>query len=129
MNYGPVIPSLKVASLSKSLAFYHEVLGFTTKWTWSETSGFDAGDAATLACVESGEAVLFLAENGSGEPASLFVELPFSEDIDRLAARLAGRVDTDGPVNRPWGSRELWLQDPDGHSFRFSCPAERKAEP
>ena len=127
MNYGPLIPTLKVASIPESLSFYRDVLGFSIKWTWSEANGFDTANAATFACIESGEAVAFLSRDDGGVSSSLFVELPFVEDVDALATRLRGLVSLEEPADRPWGSRELSLRDPNGHSFRFSCPIERRA--
>lgn len=127
MTYGPIIPTLKVASIPESLAFYRDVLGFSIKWTWSEASGFDAASTATLACIECGEAVAFLSRDGGGASSSLFVELAFVEDVDALAARLLGLVSFEGPADRPWGSREFSVRDPNGHSFRFSCPIGRRA--
>ena len=28
--------------------------------------------------------------------------------------------------DRPWGSREFSVRDPDGHTLRFSCPLSRR---
>lgn len=126
MSYGPVVPTLKVTSIPASLAFYEGVLDFSPTWRWSEAQGFDAREP-TMVCIERGEAVLFLSSDGGGERAALFIELAFIEDVDRLAAHLRGRAPYDGPADRPWGSRELRVEDPDGHSLRFSCPIERGA--
>jgi uncharacterized glyoxalase superfamily protein PhnB len=127
MSFGPVIPTLNVASIATSIPFYENLLGFTTKWTWSRDAGFSA-DIPTMACIEHGEAVLFLSEHDGGRENSLFIELTVVADVDRLAASLTGLVGYDGPVDRPWGSREITLKDPDGHSYRFSCPVDRISE-
>ncbi len=35
MMYGPIVPTLKVASVKASLTFYTDALGFVVKWSWS----------------------------------------------------------------------------------------------
>ena len=84
-------------------------------------------DVPTFACIECGEAVLFRSEDSGGTVSWLFVELPFVDDVDRIAAGIGDRVSHDGPADRPWGSLELSLQDPDGHTLQFSCPVQRRA--
>lgn len=126
MAFGPIVPTLHVTSMTASLAFYRDMLGFSLKWSWSEHGEFDESVPAEFACVECGQAVLFLSANGGGEKSSLFVELPFIEDVDALARRLQGNVQSmDTPEDKPWGSREFSLADPDGHMLRFSCPLNR----
>lgn len=128
MEFGPVTPMLKVTSLPVSLAFFTGALGFAHRWSWSHAHGFDKPDAATDACIEQGEATVFLSTEGGSTLASLFIELEFAERVEALAEQLRGRVPFEGPSDRPWGSRELTLRDPDGHTWRFSCPTARVAQ-
>jgi uncharacterized glyoxalase superfamily protein PhnB len=131
MGYGPIIPSLYVASMKTSLAFYESLLGFKRKWSWSNSSGFEeSGTPAEVACpevacLECGEALLFLETSGGGKECLLFLELPFVEDVDELAAKLATSTTTAPPEDCAWGSREFRVRDPDGHTLRFSCPLDR----
>ena len=127
MGYRPVVPILEVSSVRASIAFYVEHLGFAEKWTWSSGPGFEESSEPEFACVECDEAVLFLTVHGAGNECSLFIELPFVEDVDALAEKLrASSVSCDSPTDRPWGSREFTLEDPDGHRIRFSCPLDRR---
>ncbi len=126
MGFGPIVPTLKVASMQASLSFYVDVLGFSVKWSWSSEAQFDESDSAEFACLECGEAVLFLSSNSGGAESSLFVELPFVEDVDALAEKLQGIVTLgETPADKLWGLREFSLADPDGHSLRMSCPLDR----
>ena len=109
-----------------SLQFYTGALDFTVKWSWSADGDFSDASKPDFVCLECGEAVLFLSEFSGGSASSLFVELPFVEDIDKLAESLNGLgVIQEPPDTMPWGSREFELRDPDGHTLRFSCPADR----
>ncbi len=36
-----------------------------------------------------------------------------TESVDAWAERLRGRWPFEGPVDRPWGQRYLWVRDPD----------------
>lgn len=124
MTLGPAIPTLRVAHVERSVAYYTEVLGFETKWRWSEDGQFDCALAdATLVCVGRGEAVLFLAADGGGAGCSLFFEMAWVEDVDDYAAEIDG---AERPRDEPWGSREFRVVDPDGHGLRFSCPSNRR---
>ena len=112
MAYGPVVPILHVSSVRASIAFYVEHLGFAEKWTWSNEPGFEASAEPEFACVECDEAVLFLTVHGAGSRSSLFIALPFVEDVDELAEKLrASPAACDAPTDRPWGSREFTVED------------------
>ena len=44
-----------------------------------------------------------------------------AEDVDALHAELVAkdvRIDM-GPVDQTWGSREMYVKDPDGNCLRF----------
>ena len=125
MTFGPIVPTLNVGSMQQSLAFYREQLGFELRWSWSDENRFDTTDP-TFACVGRGEAVLFLAVGGGGQASSLFIELPFTGDVDELARSLSRtRATPIAPEDMPWGSREFRILDPDRHELRFSCPSDR----
>lgn len=124
MDFGPIVATLHAASLSETLEFYTSALGFDVKWSYGE-DGFDS-DAPTFACVENGAAVLFFGAKGGTERAVLFVELHHVEDVHELAASLAeDGIRLTEPTDEPWGSREFWVRDPNGHELRFSCPTDR----
>ena len=111
--------------MKNSLEFYTRELDFELKWSWSDDARFEPTGEPEFACIESGEAVLFLSATDGGVGAQLFVELPFVEDLDALAAKATRSNILGPPENQPWGSREFLLRDPDGHVLRFSCPVDR----
>ncbi len=126
MEFGPIVTTLRSASVSKSLRFYSETLDFEVKWSWSETAGFEASGEPDLVCLECGAAVIFVSGSDGTREAWLFVELDYVELVDELEARLDKVVELEQPAqDMPWGSRELVLRDPDGHRLRFSCPLNR----
>ena len=125
-HFGPIIPTLKVTSMRNSIDFYTETLGFTLKWSWTEAEQFQAIGDPDFACLECGQAVLFLSKNDGGTACAIFIEMPFIEDVEELSEAIdkSGNLPT-RPQEMPWGSLEFILPDPDGHKIRFSCPSNR----
>ena len=108
MNYGPVIPTLRVRSIAESVTFYEDVLAFAMKWTWSDREGFHPSGEATVACVESGEAVIFFSTSNGAESSVLYVELEYAGDVDALEpAQLAARIYRRSGVRVPLEGEEL----------------------
>jgi uncharacterized glyoxalase superfamily protein PhnB len=120
-----IIPSIRVADMPGALAFYDEVLGFDVE---------RGGPADSNCALKRGDARLMLetvadhygdAYNqairermGSPSPHALYLE---AEDLDELAERLAGaqaRV-VDPLADRPWGQRELTVEDTEGNWLTF----------
>lgn len=112
-----VTPILSVASITASLAYYADALGFGLQWR--------DGD---FACVRRGEAALMLCQGDQGH-AGTWVYLGAS-DADALhdELRARGALIRHPPTNYPWGSRELHVTDPDGHVLRFGAEL-RHGEP
>ena len=62
----------------------------------------------------SGAATPTGATDASATPVALWLQVPdVDEEHDRL--RQAGVAVAGAPRTMPWGLRELWLRDPDGH--------------
>ncbi len=127
---GPCVPVLRVASVPSSLRFYAETLDFEVAWSWSRAGDFD-GEDPVYGCVMNGESILFVTEGPTGGRAGwIFLELPAVEDVDDLFAELKerGAAVVAGVEDKPWGSREFAIEDPDGHRLQFSCPLSRTRE-
>lgn len=120
-----VIPSIRVADMVAGLGFYTEVLGFEVE---------RGGPADSNCALKRGDARLMLetvadhygdAYNraireriGSPSPHALYIE---ADDIDELAERLAAaqaRI-VDPLAHRPWGQRELTVEDTEGNWLTF----------
>jgi predicted enzyme related to lactoylglutathione lyase len=107
-----VIPILYVRNFAVSLDYYVNQLGFTKKWT--------ADDPPTFGCVARGKVEIFLSEGGQGQPGT-WMSI-FMEDVDALHEeyKKSGAIIRQPPTNMPWNTREMNVEDPDGHRLRMS---------
>ncbi len=115
-------PSLTVADLQKSLAFYRDVLGFTPRERWEKD-----GKLAGIELV-AGSARFWLGQDDwqkgrdrvKGVGFRLYCET--AQDIDALAARVraGGGTIVEEPKNEPWGGRAFGFRDPDGFTITFA---------
>jgi uncharacterized protein YndB with AHSA1/START domain/uncharacterized glyoxalase superfamily protein PhnB len=115
-------PVLKVRTMARAIAFYAGVLGAEVLWTWH---GGDEGGDPVYTGLRIGEARLHLSSFAGDGAFGTTVYLTVS-DVDTLAARIAaGAADAleYGPVDQPWGRRELYVRDPDNNALRFGAPA------
>lgn len=95
----------------ETLAFYAGLPGLGLIEQWDES-----GDKGTILGVAggTGEALLEIYA-GPAEPDFSGLSLQFrTDDADDFRAAIAGRYSCEGPVDRPWGSRYLYLTDPNG---------------
>jgi catechol 2,3-dioxygenase-like lactoylglutathione lyase family enzyme len=107
-----VVPILNVRDVAATLAFYVDVLGFDSSWSWD--------DPPTFGGVVTGRAEIQFCKDGQGGPGT-WVSV-WVDDVDALYERLRSR-DVDirqPPTSFEWGVRELNVADPDGHRIRFS---------
>jgi ankyrin repeat protein len=114
------IPILAVRNVPASLAYYVEKLAFEKDWEW--------GDPPTFASVHRDKVTIFLCEGGQGAPGtwmSIFVQ-----DVDALhdEYRARGVIIRQAPTNFPWGTREMNVEDLDGHRFRIGSDATGPAD-
>lgn len=117
--------SLTVKDLETSLAWYHEVVGFTVDQRYERE-----GKLMAVALRAGDVRILIGQDNGAkgwdrvkGEGFSL--QLTTAQSIDEIATRIrerGGILESD-PVDTPWGARVFRLQDPDG--FRLVISSER----
>ena len=118
-------PSFTVNDLQKSLAFYHEVLGFTEKERWERD-----GELRGMELV-AGRVSLFLAQDdwqkgrdrAKGQGFRIYCDT--AQDIDALARRIQERGGTlaEEPKDQPWGGRDFAVADPDGFKITISSEA------
>lgn len=127
--FGKLTPNLLVADVSRSLAFYVDVLGFTRAMTIPDAPPFVFGSVA------SGSVEVFfneatnavkeypeLADRPIGATGTMFIEV---EGIDAFYAQLEGRVAFVHPLVTQWyGMKEFAIADPDGYLITFAERAE-----
>jgi uncharacterized glyoxalase superfamily protein PhnB len=107
LSWKSVVPEIPVRKLDRALGFYQDILGFTVDWVYEER----------FASVSSGNARLFLEKRwgDEGVQCDLYVE-----DADAAYAELRSRNAplVGKPEDKPWGTREFGIEDPDGNSLR-----------
>ena len=120
-------PNLIVADVSRSIAFYRDVLGFTLGATVPDAEPF------VFAIVQSGGVEIFL---NAPEPATaeypafkdrpiggtltLFIQV---DDVRAAHEALKNQVEIVMPLEKKWyGVTEFAFTDPDGYVITFAQP-------
>jgi len=91
--------------------FYASLFGLVVAEAWDEP-----GDRGCILAFPDGKGEAFI-EIYHGEAGSEFSGLSLqlrTADLDGFAAGLPPELARRGPVERPWGSRYLYLTDPNG---------------
>lgn len=117
--------SLTVKDLQKSLAWYHDVVGFTIDQRYERegklrTVALKAGDVRILIGQDDGAKGW---DRVKGEGFSL--QITTAQNVDEIARRikeLGGTLESE-PADMPWGARVFRLEDPDG--FKLTISSER----
>lgn len=128
-----VLALLQVFDMPASVRFYRDVLGFEVVQTTTPRKGdqFDWG----LLRLNDTELMLNTAYEEDGRPAApdpariaahrdthLYFSCP---DVDGAYRHLQAQgVETEEPQIAPWGSKQLYLRDPDGYTLCFQWPVE-----
>ena len=120
----PIIPVLHCRLIQPALAFYTRKLDF-------ELVGGDGRSEDPAYCVlaRRGEYVILSSHAGDGVAGQAVVIT--SDDVDAEWARLrasghaagseASRSPVHaGPLEQTWGTREFYVDDPDGNTLRFT---------
>ena len=110
-NFEGVTPILNVGNLAASMDYYVNKLGFSKRWAW--------GEPPTFGCVARDKVSIFLCEGAQGRPGTWL--MIFVDDVDALYAdyKQRGANVLQPPTNMPWDTREMHVEDLDGHRLRF----------
>jgi uncharacterized glyoxalase superfamily protein PhnB len=117
--------SLTVKDLQASLAWYHDVVGFTVDQRYERDGALrsvalKAGDVRILLNQDDGGKGW---DRAKGEGFSL--QFTTAQSVDDVAKRIierGGTLETE-PADMPWGARVFRLRDPDG--YRMAISSER----
>jgi catechol 2,3-dioxygenase-like lactoylglutathione lyase family enzyme len=121
-----IVPTVRCSNVRRSVAFYTGVLGF------ERAGAEDRLDDPSFVALELGGDFLYLSSHrGDGEfGQAIAVEV---EDVDavfrdllRRGLRTPGNPESpvhEGPVDQTWGTREFYVDDPDGNTLRFTQPS------
>ncbi len=114
-----VIPTLSVTSVEKSIEYYTTVLGFTKNWDWPADE-----ENKTFGSIQNGEVTVFLHENEQGaRPVVVYYALKDVDDVDKLHEqyKAAGAKIKQPPTDQVWSTREMLVEDIDGHVMRIGA--------
>ena len=124
MEITELVPQLRTTDLERAIHFYTKQLGFVLRFRYQD---FYAG-------VSHGDRMVHLKLVGDADPGIDFVRsgrhlhLYFGvRDINAAFrhVREAGVTIIEGISDRPWGTTEFVIEDPDGHTLYFGgAPAE-----
>jgi catechol 2,3-dioxygenase-like lactoylglutathione lyase family enzyme len=119
-----IIPTVRCRNMRKSLAFYTGVLDF------ERVDGDDSLDDPSFSALSRGGDLVWLSSHrGDGEFGQAVVVTV--DDVDAVFRRLRerglrtpGNPDAptavhEGPIDQTWGTREFYVDDPDGNTLRF----------
>jgi len=119
-----IIPTVRCRSMRAALAFYTGVLDF------ERVDGDDTLDDPSFSVVMREGAPLFLSSHrGDGTFGQAIAVL--TDDLESLVRKFrmrglqtpgnpnAPQAVHEGPIDQSWGTREFYVDDPDGNTLRF----------
>jgi catechol 2,3-dioxygenase-like lactoylglutathione lyase family enzyme len=118
-----IIPTVRCSRLKTSVAFYTNVLDF-------DCVEHGGDDDPSFSVLMRGGALLILSSHG-GDGAFGQAVVVLTDDVDALFRRFRARgLETlgnpeapaavhEGPISQTWGTREFYVDDPDGNTLRF----------
>jgi catechol 2,3-dioxygenase-like lactoylglutathione lyase family enzyme len=120
-----IIPTVRCRNMRASLAFYTRVLDF------ERVDGDDTlDDPCFNALTRAGDQLFLSSHGGDGEFGQVIV-VP-TDNVDAVFRKFRqrglltpGNPDApehvhDGPIDQSWGTREFYVDDPDGNTLRFT---------
>lgn len=120
-----IIPTVRCRRMEASIAFYTEVLDFRCV-----EGGGDEGDPSFSILVREGDPLFLSSHRGDGEFGQVIVVS--TDDVDALCRKFRSRglktpgnpdapqMVHEGPIDQSWGTREFYVDDPDGNTVRFT---------
>jgi len=120
-----IIPTIRCRIMRTSLAFYTGVLDFARV-----DGDDDLGDPSFSVLSREGDQVFLSSHRGDGEFGQAVVVT--TDDVDAVVRkfrarglRTPGNPDATtqvhhGPIDQSWGTREFYVDDPDGNTLRFT---------
>lgn len=120
----PIIPVLHCASIQTALAFYTRTLDFAVL-------GGDASTTDPAYCVLARQDQYLILSSHRGDSVAGQAVVVTSDDVDAdwrhfresglvPAKRAAESPVHSGPLEQTWGTREFYVDDPDGNTLRFT---------
>jgi catechol 2,3-dioxygenase-like lactoylglutathione lyase family enzyme len=111
-------PILKCRGIARAERFYTEAFGATRIFAWE--GGPEGGDPGYRSLGVLGAEIhlsSFAGDGAFGTAVYLYAEL-LAPVLDRLRTAAPDAIEY-GPVDQPWGMREVHLRDPDNNAIRI----------
>jgi len=120
-----IIPTVRCRSMRTSLAFYTGVLDFE-----HIHGDDDPSDPSFSVLSRDGDQLILSSHRGDGTFGQALAIT--TNDVDGLFRKFRerglqtpGNPDApehvhEGPINQTWGTREFYVEDPDGNTLRFT---------
>jgi catechol 2,3-dioxygenase-like lactoylglutathione lyase family enzyme len=118
-----IIPTVKCSDIRRSVDFYTGVLDFEVHPAWSELT-----DPGFAWLTRDGDVLHLSSHRGDGVfGQAVVVEVAgidglFETFLSR-GLKTPGSPDSpvhEGPLDQTWGTREFYVNDPDGNTLRFT---------
>jgi catechol 2,3-dioxygenase-like lactoylglutathione lyase family enzyme len=119
-----ILPTVRCRNMKTSLAFYTGVLDFERV-----DGDDDIADPSFCVLSRNGDRLLLSSHCGDGEFGQAIVVT--TDDVDAVVSKCRkrglltpGNPDApekvhEGPIDQSWGTREFYVDDPDGNTLRF----------
>ncbi len=128
LSMGSASPAFTANDLEKSLAWYRDVVGFVVEDRWEQDGKL------TGAQLRAGNVTFMLGQDDwkrgrdrkKGEGFRIYCTT--TQDVDALAEKIkskGGMLDH-LPQDRPWGTRDFALTDPDGFKITIAKETKRR---
>ena len=125
----PLFPTLSVADMAASLEWYTNKVGFVSAYSLPMPNG---GLAMAHVRWRKYADLLLVPDSspsGSAHPKGIGVAFSLLVDTTSIDAMAASLVDrgveiAEGPVDRPWNTRDIVVHDPDGYKLVFFEPVD-----
>ena len=120
-----IIPTVRSSNMKRSIEFYTKVMDF------EHVDGEPSTDDPCFQVLRRDGAYLFISSHrGDGTYGQAIAVL--TDDVDRVCRELRARglvtpgdpdapqMVHEGPIDQTWGTREFYVDDPDGNTLRFT---------
>lgn len=119
MTIRQIAPQFLVDDLGRSLAFYVEQLGFTQAIAWQDSYASVERDGQSIHLKRASKIAADRTNRHDNEHLDAYIEVTNAESLCReFEAR--GVALMKALTDRPWGTRDFYVQDPDGYVLGFS---------